>query len=185
MRLFRNNVAILWMTGLLAVLVVCRTAAAGEELSDDQKKTIVYNMYAVYKQDFPGVMDISPREAMTLAQNGEAVFVDFRKSAEMEVSMLPGAITSAEFLEDPSRHAGKTVVVYCTISYRSGVWARESNVGIPLFNLKGGLLAWALEGGKMYDAYGETRRIHVYGEKWDYPPRGWESVRFGLLDRLF
>ncbi len=61
----------------------------------------------------------------------------------------------------------------------------SASKGIPVSNLTGGLLAWVLEGGKVYDKKGETRRIHVYGDKWDYAPRGYKSVRFGLFDRFF
>ena len=104
----------------------------------------------------------------------------------MEVSMLPHAITQEEFLKDPGKYKDKTVVAYCTISYRSGKFAEEmAKKGIPILNLKGGLLAWVLEGGKVYDSHGETKRIHVYGKEWDYPPAGYESVKFGLFDRLF
>jgi sodium/bile acid cotransporter 7 len=103
----------------------------------------------------------------------------------MAVSMLPGAVSQAEFLENPERYRGRTVIVYCTISYRSGLLAaRLADQGRTVTNLKGGLLAWVLEGGRVYDGAGETRRIHVYGPKWDYPPAGYTSVTFGFWDRL-
>ena len=143
-------------------------------------------MYAGYKKDFPGVRDIPPKKAMELLKEGRLVFVDTRKPAEMQVSMLPHAITQAEFLKDPRKYENKTVVAYCTISYRSGKFAEEmAKKGIRILNLKGGLLAWVLEGGKVYDSHGETKRIHVYGKEWDYPPEGYESVKFGLFDKLF
>lgn len=171
---------------LLIALFVFQATAAGQELSDDRKKEIVYGMYDRYKKDFPDVADISPRDAMALMEAGRVVFVDVREPAEMEVSMLPGAISRAEFYKDPSRHSGKTIVAYCTISYRSGIWVRDSTTRkIPLHNLTGGILAWVLEGGKVYDKSGETRRIHVYGKEWSYPPRGYEAVRYGFFERFF
>jgi len=42
-----------------------------------------------------------------------------------------------------------------------------------------------LEGGKVYNALGETKRINVYGKEWDYPPEGYESVRLGFFERHF
>ena len=158
----------------------------GESLTDEQKKEIVYRMYDDYRRDFPHVKEISPQEAMEETTNGKTLFVDTRKPAEMSVSMLPGAITEKAFLEDPEKFKDKQIVAYCTISYRSGKFAQEmAKKGIVVFNLRGGLLAWVLEGGKVYDANGETKRINVYGEEWDYPPEGYESVRLGFFERHF
>jgi sodium/bile acid cotransporter 7 len=156
-------------------------------LSDTQKKEFVYAIYADYKKDFPAVMDISPQQAMDLLKKDEVVFIDIRKPAEMKVSMLPHAITQNEFLSHPEKYAGKTVVGYCTVSYRSGVFAREMDEkGISVRNLEGGILAWTLEGGKVYDENGkETDRIHVYGKKWDYVPAGYKAVMFSLWEQMF
>jgi len=66
---------------------------------------------------------------------------------------------------------------YCTISYRSGVLARGLNQkGIPIYNLRGGLLAWVHDGGKVYNGSKETHRIHVYGQEWNLGPEGYEAV---------
>jgi predicted sulfurtransferase len=163
------------------------SAMGDNGLSDAQKKEVVYAMYADYKKDFPAVMDISPQQAMDLLKKDEVVFIDTRKPAEMKVSMLPHAITQNEFLRHPEKYAGKTVVGYCTISYRSGVFAREMDEkGISVRNLEGGILAWTLEGGKVYDENGkETNRIHVYGKKWDYAPAGYKAVMFSLWEQMF
>ena len=171
---------------LLLSLFLPQTVTGESTLTDQQKLKIVYDMYDGYKKDFPGVLDIRPKKAMELLKEGRLVFVDTRRPAEMEVSMLPHAITREEFLKDPEKYKDMTVVAYCTISYRSGKFAEEmAKKGIQVLNLKGGLLAWVLEGEKVYDSHGETRRIHVYGKKWDYPPAGYESVTFGFFDRLF
>jgi sodium/bile acid cotransporter 7 len=105
----------------------------------------------------------------------------------MNISMLPGAVTRKAFLKNPGRYRGRLIVAYCTIGLRSGRFAMETaEKGIEIRNLRGGLLAWVLEGGNVYDAQGAvTKRIHVYGKKWDYPPEGYESVRLGFFERLF
>lgn len=171
---------------MIAETFMPQVSLSDSQLSDDQKKEIVYRMYAGYKKDFPTVQDISPQDAMALLKSGEVVFVDVRKSDEMDVSRLPNALSQEEFLKNPARYADKKVAGYCTISYRSGKFAEEmAKQGITIYNLTGGILAWTLEGGKVYDARGETKRIHVYGPKWNYPPRGYEAVTFGLLQRVF
>lgn len=144
---------------------------------DIEKKKIVYRMYAEYKKDFPEVKDISPKRALELLRDDGVVFVDTRNPSEMRVSMLPNAVTQDAFLSNPQKYSAKTVIAYCTISYRSGKFAEAaSKKGIRIYNLEGGLLAWVLEGGKVYDTRGETRRIHVYGKRWNYPAQGYESV---------
>jgi sodium/bile acid cotransporter 7 len=173
--------------GLIALLCLTGNAMGDREMSNAKKKEIVYRMYAGYKKDFPAVKDISPQQATDLLNRGNVVFVDTRKPAEMGVAMLPAAVSEKQFLSHTAKYKDKTVVGYCTISYRSGVFAREmAKQGITVLNLQGGILAWALEGGKLYDQSGkEVKRIHVYGDKWDYAPAGYESVKFKLWEKVF
>ena len=58
-------------------------------------------------------------------------------------------------------------------------------LGRTVYNLKGGILAWVLEGGAVYDADGESKRIHVYGKEWNYAPADYETVTFSFWQRLF
>ena len=170
------------------IALVSGPAVCGDRpLSDAAKREAVYRMYAGYAQEFPKVRDIPPSEAMALQALGRVVFVDTRKPDEMAVSTLPGAVSQDEFLNHRYRYAGKTAIVYCTISYRSGVFARDLAArGIEVINLQAGILAWTLEGGTVYDPQGRPiRRIHVYGEKWDYAPEGYESVTFSLWEQMF
>lgn len=151
--------------------------AAVKELSNAEKRQIVYAMYEDYKKSFPDVPDIDPQKAMQLMQSGQVVFVDDRSSAEREVSMLPGAITPEELSAKVQEYRDKIIVSYCTISYRSAKLTRKlRDQGLNAYNLAGGLLAWVLEGGKVYDAGGESKRIHVYGKRWDYPADGYQAI---------
>jgi rhodanese-related sulfurtransferase len=173
-----------WLV-LLTVSLSGIRANGATDLTDEQKKDAVYQQYGEYKKDFPTVSDITPTAAMALLKQGGVVFVDTRKPEEMEVSMLPAAIDKETYLKAPASFEGKSVVAYCTVGYRSGVFAREMEAkGIMVRNLSGGIVAWALEGGTLYDKNGETKRIHVYGEKWNYAPKGYETVVFGFLQNL-
>ncbi len=161
-------------------------AMADNTLTDGEKKAAVYEMYREYKKDFPAVKDMAPKEAMELLKENRILFVDTRKDAEMKISMLPQAISEKTYLENQNQYKDKTIVLYCTISYRSGKLTQELNKqGVEAYNLKGGLLAWVLEGGKVYDEAGETKRIHVYGKKWNYPARGYKTVMFNFFERFF
>lgn len=172
---------------LLAGLSGAVGAGANQELTDPQKLQRVYAMYEEYKEEFPQVRDISVTEAMQMIERGrKVVFVDTRSSEEMAVSMLPGAITKEDFLLADSTHYDDAVVIgYCTISYRSGLFAGDlAEQGRDISNLRGGMLAWVLEGGRVYDQDGVTKRIHTYGSEWEYGPRGYETIEFPFWKRI-
>jgi sodium/bile acid cotransporter 7 len=150
---------------------------ADEAMSEAEKRAKIESLYQGYKRDFADVEDIAPAEAMELLKSGRVVFVDVREEKEQVVSMLPGAITEEAFLKHPERYQDKVIIGYCTISYRSGKLAEKLRTrDIAMLNLRGGLLAWVHAGGKVYDRNGETRRIHVYGRKWDLGPKDYQAV---------
>jgi sodium/bile acid cotransporter 7 len=172
------------MRALSAMFVVLTVMAAGadpargaDDVTDAAKLARVESMYRDYRKEFPEVPEIAPQEAMRLLSEGRALFVDVREEREQAVSMLPSSITAKEFLEDPGRYRDRVLIGYCTISYRSGKLARQlAAKGVTLLNLQGGMLAWVHAGGKLCDRNGETRRLHVYGRKWDLAPQGFETV---------
>lgn len=171
---------------LFAGILIFQAIPSDAELTNDQKKELVYGMYEDYKRSFPSVHDISPIEAINLMKTANVLFVDVRRPAEISVSMLPNTITGKEFLKNPSKYKNVTVVAYCTIGYRSAGFVKEmEKKGIMIYNLAGGLLAWVLEGGKVFDARGETKRIHVYDHKWNYIPRGYVTVTFNSFQNYF
>ena len=162
------------------------TSFGGTLKTDAEKKEAVYTMYANYKKSFTKIADITPQKAMALSEQDQVVFVDIRKPAEMKVSRVKGAISQLEFIKNPSAYTGKTIVGYCTIGMRSGQLAKEfARDGISMLNLKGGILAWLHEGGTIVNDDGETRRLHIFGKKWDLAPDGYETMTFRFRDRFF
>jgi rhodanese-related sulfurtransferase len=146
---------------------------------DEKRREKIEDMYEDYKrQSFPGVIDVDPRLAMDLATRPEVLFVDVRPPEERSVSMIPGAVTEEQFLSNIEQYKNRIIIGYCTISYRSGKLAQElmNKQGITMYNLRGGLLAWVHDGGKIVNSKGETKRIHVYGRKWNLAPSGFEAV---------
>ena len=150
---------------------------SSEDWSDGVKRQKVEDMYNGYKKEFPDVRDLSPQKAMILTAERKAVLIDIREPREQQVSMLPGAVTEKEFMNDPAKYKDAVKIAYCTISYRSGKFAQKlQKKGIPVYNLRGGILAWVHDGGKVYDQNGETRRVHVYGRKWNLAPKLYQVV---------
>lgn len=174
----------LWIWALGVVLL---TATAGTWLlggrggaapSDDAGRLArIEAMYAGYAKEFPGLPDLGAARALALFKRDGAVFVDVREPAERAVSVIPGALTLEEFLADPARAAGRPVIVYCTIGYRSGVAAERLRArGVPAVNLAGGILAWLHAGGPLVADGKPTDRVHVYGAQWDLAPSACRGV---------
>lgn len=146
--------------------------------TDEEKNHQVLIFYMRYKKEFPDVQDVGPQEAMELVNTGKVVFIDARKPDEQSVSRLPGAITVDDFFENLEKYNDFIKIGYSTIGYRSGILARGLYQNqIPIYNLRGGLLAWVHAGGKVYNGSAESHRIHVYSREWDLGPDGYEAVR--------
>ena len=149
--------------------------ATTEALNDEERRRKVETMYGNYKKAFPDISDISAEDALALSVHSMPVFVDVRGPSEQAVSMLPGAITEEEFLQNPAAHGDRTVIGYCTISYRSGKLAQKlQKKDIRMLNLRGGILAWLHAGGKIYREGVPTNQVHVYGKRWNLAPSGYE-----------
>jgi len=159
------------------VTLMGQQSMSSNDLSDAAKHQKVESLYDGYKTNFPDVLDLTPRQAMDFIADQKTVFIDTREPEEQQISMLPGAITEKEFLNNYKSYEDHVKIAYCTISYRSGVFADNfQKRGIPVYNLRGGILAWVHAGGKVYDQSGETYRIHVYGQKWNLAPERYEPV---------
>jgi len=169
--------------GVAALVLISIVGCVSEEtdrasLPDAEKRDAIETMVEVYQRSFPEVESLSADRVRTIQGKGDAVLVDVRPPEERAVSMIPGAITKEEFEAHPEDYAGKTVVTYCTIGYRSGKYAETLRErGIDACNLKGSILSWIHGGGTVVDPEGnETHTVHVYGEKWNLLPEGYTGV---------
>ena len=161
----------------LAILLVMTISQGRDQTNGGHDMQTVMRMYDEYREDFPDIDEVDAQEAMREARDGNVVFVDVRDKDEQEVSMLPHAITDEEFLNNIGKYEDRTVIAYCTISYRSGKLTQKlKEKGVRIYNLKGGMLAWIHEGGKVYDKNGATNRVHVYGSKWNLLPSGYVAI---------
>lgn len=163
--------------GLLAGIGFAYDSTQPTSMTNAQKREQILKMYMAYKKEFPDVQDIDVGQAMELASTGRVVFIDVRQPEEQRVSRLPGAISADNYLENPEKYHDYIKIGYCTISYRSGVLAQELHQrGIPMYNLRAGLLGWVHSGGKVYAGTKETNRIHVYNSEWNLGPERFEAI---------
>lgn len=136
----------------------------------------IERLYARYRREFPTVRDTSVARLLE-EPPGLYVLIDVRTPEERAVSVLPGAISVDEFERDRERYRHRPVVAYCTIGYRSGVYAAAlGRDGVDVRNLQGGILAWCFAGQPVTGPSGPTRRVHVYGKRWDLLPAGYTAV---------
>ena len=161
----------------LCLVIFFKVAFAAKSLTDAAKQLKIDRMYADYKKKFPGVADFSAHQILQLMDRIQIVLVDTRKPEEQKVSMLSGAITKRQFLQNYSVYQNYIVIAYCTIGSRSGKLAQKfKKKGIHIFNLRGGILAWLHAGGSVHKDGKPVKRVHVYGKKWDLAPAAIESV---------
>ena len=129
----------------------------------------------------PSPLNSSEPPATTPATNSTAdaiVLVDVRTPQERQVSMLPGAIDSERFEQHQDAYLNKTIIVYCTIGYRSGLYTQTlREQGFDAYNLREGILGWTHINGKLVDAHNRpTRQVHVYSSNWRFAVRDYDAV---------
>lgn len=171
--------------GLLHRIGIALTGLAGwlgfanTPPDDAARAARVTELFAGYRDEFPDVPLIDAAQLQRdLADGVPWVVVDVRTPAERAVSTLPGAIPADAVEQDPAAYAGKRIVAYCTIGYRSGLWAeRYRETGLDVVDLEGSILAWTHIGGTLVDPTGaSTTRLHVYGRTWDLARTDYQAV---------
>jgi rhodanese-related sulfurtransferase len=131
------------------------------------------------QREFPNAPGLSPNEFVRRSKQEDWAIVDVRSPRERAVSIIPGAVSRAEFETQLEEHRAKHVLAYCTAGCRSGAYAQKlREKGLDAFSLSGGVLAWSLDEGSFVTVNGQpTRRVHVNGERWDVLPPGYQAVR--------
>ena len=165
-----------------------QAATRPDQSADDSREerlARIDSMYAGYRAEaFAGVREIDPNSIAAVAPDRPVLLVDCREDDERAVSIIEGAISKAEFEANADRYRDRTVVAYCTIGYRSGVYVKSLQAqGLDAYNLEGGVLAWAHADRAFVDAQGhKTHRVHVYGAEWELLPSSHASVYDGKPD---
>jgi rhodanese-related sulfurtransferase len=118
---------------------------------------------------------IKAAELKSILNDTNLILIDVRQLPELDISIIPGALSTAQFASRfrTGIPAGRRIVVYCTIGYRSGKYAEQlAAMGIKSENLEGGMLMWSFAGGPLIaknekDQWVATNRIHVYDAEWN------------------
>lgn len=165
---------------LPCLLASCLQASPSDDLDDAEKRARIDRLIEEYREELPAVPSMTAEELQDrlASEPDRIVLVDARTPKERQISAIPGAITLEELESLPDRFRDRTVVVYCTIGYRSAEYTKElRKEGWQARNLAGSILAWTHAGGPLVDPQGNsTRKVHVYGEEWNLAADGYEAV---------
>jgi rhodanese-related sulfurtransferase len=94
--------------------------------------------------------EIDPAEARRRIEAGEAVLVDVREPAEWDAGHAPDALHRPLGDLDPAEFEGRSVITTCRGGGRGSRAAEAlSDAGVDAVGLRGGLRAWAAEGGSI------------------------------------
>ena len=127
------------------------------------------------RESFPEVPQMTTRQLAAMQAHDVApdiVLLDARTAAEFSVSHLPGAVLASDtrMALDAlvANDSERTVVVYCSVGYRSSRLAEELRAqGFQnVFNLEGSLFQWANEGRPLYRGDKRVYQAHPYDEEW-------------------
>jgi rhodanese-related sulfurtransferase len=148
---------------LSLVLVISSAACAGDLTWQSITREIT--------EKFPAAKTITVNELRAKLKNKEpVVLIDVREEKEFEVSRLQGAVHMARATEVVRRYRSYpgTVVVYCSVGYRSGAMVEQlTEAGMKrVFNLKGSIFEWVNRGYPVVNQRGVTPYVHPYDRHW-------------------
>ncbi len=162
-----------------ALFFLIHSASAGTDSIpiDRLREQKIDKMFVEYQNGFSDTPFITAQDLILLKRNTKPVVVDVRTLVERQISIIPDSISEAEFETNTGRYKNLTVIAYCTIGYRSGLYVKKlREKGFDAFNLKGGVLAWAHARQIFVDFHGKkTNQVHVYGQKWDLLPSEYKA----------
>lgn len=167
---------------VLLILMILNTTLSCEGKSTTSKITSNFNRVEQLAneclQKYQEVPWISLKDFLYKYKQEKWVIVDVRSQAEQNVSIIPNAINADKFESEHDQFKNHNILVYCTAGCRSGAYTQLLNKnGFKAFNLKGGVLAWALEGKPFITLKGKkTYQVHVYGKKWNALPPNYKAI---------
>ncbi|MEL7043785.1 MAG: rhodanese-like domain-containing protein [Pseudomonadota bacterium] len=103
--------------------------------------------------------------------NKPLLLVDVRSDREIAVSVIPGAISRAQYELAPELYADYRIVPYCTVGYRSARYTRKLlKAGRDAANFEGSILGWVDAGLPLQTLSGETtNRVHTWSRAFSVP----------------
>mmetsp|Transcript_10591 Transcript_10591/g.25890 ORF Transcript_10591/g.25890 Transcript_10591/m.25890 type:complete len:182 (+) Transcript_10591:134-679(+) len=162
--------------------------------NEEKRKAAKEKFDRAHSKTFGG-QSISSSGLCELRKTGKkVVVVDVRTEAERKVSRISGSIDEDEFwkMDVKSMQKDTHVVGYCTIGFRSGMFAQKvKNKGIENVYNSEGVVLWThdrkTEPLIRRDERGNeqpTKEVHVYGSDWDLADEGYKTFKFSTFENV-
>lgn len=187
-----------WVVGLmvlaavlipLSTVLLCTVKKLKKRKTRAQLDAEYEKMCAGYDAKTRCKRQMLPKELMAKIDSGEEVYIiDTRSKDEHKTSCVAGAQllvpksvgpnidwteAPAEVLKPWPPPPGATVVCHCTAGYRSGFAAvkLEEQLQRDVWNLHGGIIQWANDGGKIVKPDGSTdppvaKHVNTFNDNW-------------------
>ena len=114
------------------------------------------------------VMDADTLHPLLSNNPEQLLLLDVRSLEEFTVSHIPHAVhcSNIQCLQASlASHSNCTVVVYCSLGYRSALLA-DAIKNPRVLNLHGGIFDWVLSHRLLNSPLGHTTQVHGYGVPW-------------------
>lgn len=145
------------------LIVLLTNACMGQKTFDEKITSLLNYTVPIIKED----------ELFKRIKNENINLLDARSKEEFEVSHIDGAkfIDYDSFDKDMLKGLSKddTVVVYCSVGYRSEkIGEKLQKLGYKnVLNLYGGIFDWKNKGHEVVDNKGaHTDNVHTYNKSW-------------------
>jgi rhodanese-related sulfurtransferase len=168
-----------WHALVIILLTVFSSCAVRQPTESGPEDTRRFELLAdECRKQYPDVSWITLSDFLSRDDRDEWIILDVRSPEERAVSLIPGALSADVFEEFSSSYVNKNILVYCTVGCRSAQYAvKLRDRGFKVYDLWGGVLAWALHGKTFVDTDGRpTRKVHVFGSRWNLLPDNYEAV---------
>lgn len=162
---------------------------------DTERFTSAKNMMMGYTAQFDGVEVASAEDIIKVQEeNQKAWLVDVRNAEERLISMIPNAITQAQF-EEAMRMGTVSrtdiIIPYCTMGYRSGIYATNlKKQGYNNVKNGEGVVLWTYSKVSLVtkDCDGKVipvNKVHTFGAQWDLAARSYQSHHYSPWDMVY
>lgn len=175
---FFNVLLIVFCIVPLFLFSACTTVHKPEAKESMVSPQRLVNIVKECESEYNDVPWLSTEDFHARDDAEEWVIIDVRSEAEREISVIPDAVSIGEFEAAIGLYRERSILVYCTVGCRSGAYVRTLQAqGFSAFNLWGGVLDWAGSGREFISPDGlPVRSVHVFGEKWNILPPGYEGI---------
>jgi rhodanese-related sulfurtransferase len=134
---------------------------SGPEIKEISTKDLVQILNKRKQQEH------AAKENRSASAKEEFVVVDVRDPQEYRVSMIPGAITRAQYEKNAKDYEGVTVIPYCTVGGRSLQYSKQlASKGVRVLNFKESIIGWCNSKLPLVTPDGKaTNQVHTYSAR--------------------